>query len=569
MSNLTAYPLVDAFETLLAQSWDWNVGWVYLNAVPAITFPSGVTTYIGVDMENTLRQVGRINEVDSVNNRVYVSSIAVNRSPGVAYTAQSHGVHAKVIIGDNYQFWEDIANTFLTKANTNDSTMFVGYYATLAARDAAIPSPVSGKYSAFTLEEWVWRDYDSSGWSTRQGGTTVNATESVAWKLQASTLAHMIAGTRTWISWALNAGTPDYIASVVQWGNRIYCGTNATWNDSYAPTITPAITAYTTGMRVAFRTDVANTGACTLALSGLTAKSIKTPDGLDPVTGSIKAGAIISVQYDGTNRVLMGGAIVPVGNGSDWAIWAGALTITWSNNTYITKQYTTFAPGANTVTITPTNCILHIKVQWDCDLTWTTFSFAGKWGQWGAAGSGWWWATVNGSPGDDWLATCGLVNGWGGWGMAATKRLLAFIDQNVGFIQAGCWWGWGWGQYDSDLTGSATAGAAGWWCLILEVWGNLTFSGTTMNFNGSNASSVWSGAQGAGWGGWWGCIVILYRGTLSGSPTTNVAGGTWGTGWGTYAGGDGGNSIVTTGTDTTNSNGGAGAAGIYYIAQVI
>ena len=104
-------------------------------------------------MQNSLRQVGRINEIDTENSRVYVSSIAVNKSPGVAYSAQSHGVHAKVIIGDNYQFWEDIYNTFLTKVNTNDTTMFIGYYATLAARDAAIPSPVSGKYSAFTLEE--------------------------------------------------------------------------------------------------------------------------------------------------------------------------------------------------------------------------------------------------------------------------------------------------------------------------------------------------------------------------------------------------------------------------------
>lgn len=106
--------------------------------------------------------------------------------------------------------------------------MFIGYYATLAARDAAIPSPVSGKYSAFTLEEGIWRDYDSSGRSARQGGTTVNATEAVAGKMQASTLAHMTAGTRTGVSGALNAATPDYLSQVIQAGSRLFAGTNAT-----------------------------------------------------------------------------------------------------------------------------------------------------------------------------------------------------------------------------------------------------------------------------------------------------------------------------------------------------
>lgn len=70
------------------------------------------------------------------------------------------------------------------------------------------------------------------------------------------------------------------------------------------------------------------------------------------------------------------------GTGADGAIGAGNLTIAGSNNTYIVKNYTDFAPGANTVTVTPTNCIVHIKVSGNLNLTGTAHTFNAK----GAAG---------------------------------------------------------------------------------------------------------------------------------------------------------------------------------------
>ena len=86
----------------------------------------------------------------------------------------------------------------------------------------------------------------------------------------------------------IEAGTDWYAASAV--------GT-----DAYAITITPAITAYTTGMKFRFKADVANTGACTLAVSGLSAIAIKKLNDHDTATGDIEAGQIVEVIYDGTN----------------------------------------------------------------------------------------------------------------------------------------------------------------------------------------------------------------------------------------------------------------------------
>jgi len=76
-------------------------------------------------------------------------------------------------------------------------------------------------------------------------------------------------------------------------------------SDDYAITITPAITAYTAGQRFTFKAGTANTGACTLNVSGLGAKTIKKDVSSDLDTGDILANQIIEVEYDGTNMQMV------------------------------------------------------------------------------------------------------------------------------------------------------------------------------------------------------------------------------------------------------------------------
>lgn len=72
-------------------------------------------------------------------------------------------------------------------------------------------------------------------------------------------------------------------------------------NDTYVITLTNAPTAYVTGQVFYFKANTVNTGACTLNVNGLGAKSLKMNSGLDPVDGYIKALQIVGVIYDGTN----------------------------------------------------------------------------------------------------------------------------------------------------------------------------------------------------------------------------------------------------------------------------
>lgn len=75
--------------------------------------------------------------------------------------------------------------------------------------------------------------------------------------------------------------------------------------DSYAITPSPAITAYAAGQVFTFKAGTANTGAATLNVNGLGAKTIKKNVSADVNTGDILANQIVLVEYDGTNMQLL------------------------------------------------------------------------------------------------------------------------------------------------------------------------------------------------------------------------------------------------------------------------
>jgi hypothetical protein len=87
-------------------------------------------------------------------------------------------------------------------------------------------------------------------------------------------------------------------------GGPYYIADGGTANARTA-TCSPAITSLTTGLRLLLKSSVANTGATTLAVNGLTAKAIKKSVSTDLGSGDIALGAIYEVVYDGTNFQLI------------------------------------------------------------------------------------------------------------------------------------------------------------------------------------------------------------------------------------------------------------------------
>ena len=70
--------------------------------------------------------------------------------------------------------------------------------------------------------------------------------------------------------------------------------------DAITLTVTPAPAAYVEGLRVVFKAASTNTGAATIDLNGLGAKSVKAVGGAMNA-GDIRAGTYYEIMYDGTD----------------------------------------------------------------------------------------------------------------------------------------------------------------------------------------------------------------------------------------------------------------------------
>jgi hypothetical protein len=76
-------------------------------------------------------------------------------------------------------------------------------------------------------------------------------------------------------------------------------------SDTYVITLDPAPAAYTTGMQIIFKANTANTGAATLNVNGLGAKTIVKAVSTTLANNDILASMLCLCVYDGTNFVLM------------------------------------------------------------------------------------------------------------------------------------------------------------------------------------------------------------------------------------------------------------------------
>jgi hypothetical protein len=134
---------------------------------------------------------------------------------------------------------------------------------------------------------------DAADWPSADdiADAQTNATAAAASASAASTSATAAAASAT--SAAASAVTVIY-----KWG-----GTVGGTADAITLTPTPALSAYSTGIRYAFLSTGTNTTAVTVAISGLAAKSIKTQSGAALAAGNITSGRVYSLTYDGTNFI--------------------------------------------------------------------------------------------------------------------------------------------------------------------------------------------------------------------------------------------------------------------------
>ncbi len=107
----------------------------------------------------------------------------------------------------------------------------------------------------------------------------------------------------------LAAGTARTDAATVeqiQDSEVVYAGTTAGSGDAFTATLSPAITAYATGMYVLLKANRTNTGASTLNLNGVSATAIRKYNGTTAlVANDILSGQSYLLQHDGTFWILL------------------------------------------------------------------------------------------------------------------------------------------------------------------------------------------------------------------------------------------------------------------------
>ena len=144
---------------------------------------------------------------------------------------------------------------------------------------------------------------------------TINTGGGIYLKTGSGNTAWTLQGSGTFATTAeVNTGTvnnksiaPDTLESskyLNQNGTKL--SATASGTNTYTASLTPTLTAYASTQRFFINFTNANTGAATLNLDSLGAKSLVKNGGTALASGDIPAGAILLVAYDGTNMQILG-----------------------------------------------------------------------------------------------------------------------------------------------------------------------------------------------------------------------------------------------------------------------
>jgi hypothetical protein len=132
--------------------------------------------------------------------------------------------------------------------------------------------------------------------------------------------------------------------------NRYNSCSDAGVSDAYACSLSPSPGSYSNVKVVYFKANTINTGAATLNLNGLGAKTIKKQKDQDLADGDIKAGQLVEVQYDGTNFQLLS-AVSNAGGGGLSGLTSGQDLVATSSTTASSsgvKRYTALLTQTST-----------------------------------------------------------------------------------------------------------------------------------------------------------------------------------------------------------------------------
>ena len=325
MTNVLSYPLQDWYETTLSEAMDTSQTSMKVATAPDFTFPSWITTYWVINPWKTNQEIVKLESITS--NTFTITTRNISQWEWVTTTAQSHSVGSKVIISDNFKFWEDLVDSINTKIDGR--TQWVYFYADSTARDSDLwGSPATDWLIAWLTSEWkitysLWGSWLE--WST-SSSSFVNASETVAWKVEVWTQTETEDWTETWGTWAVLTVNPLTLWRAVQ--KQSYTYDEDTWTaDAYVITLSPAPTSYVEWMRFSVKIWAwnTNTTTSTINVNSLWVKTIKDRDWDDLWAWQLIAWQVYDLVYNWTNFVLQ---TIEKASDSDITTWTDDIKYT-------------------------------------------------------------------------------------------------------------------------------------------------------------------------------------------------------------------------------------------------
>ena len=207
---------------------------------------------------------------DTNNNNIYICIVAHTSSGSVPISSNTDAAKWRLIV-------DAAAST------TSQTAAAASQAAALVSQNAAAASAVSTAADVVTTNNNVT--------TTNSNVTSCASSQTAATASQAAALVSQNAAAASSASAASNAG-PHY-------------GVSAGSANTYTLTPNPTLTAYAAGVDLLVKINVANTGASTINVDSLGAKSIKKTDGTDPASGDLALNGIVELVYDGTNFQLV------------------------------------------------------------------------------------------------------------------------------------------------------------------------------------------------------------------------------------------------------------------------
>jgi len=208
-----------------------------------------------------------------------------------------------------------------------------GWFTDLEVTNAIVGS-VTGNAATVTTNANLTGDVTSSGNATTIGSSKVTS----AMIVDGTIVNGDIANTTIDLTAKVTGLLPAANIGVNVLDQSVYYAADAGANDTYAITLSPAPAGYVTGAHYRFKANTVNTGAATINVNSLGAKTIKKAAGgitTDLADNDIRAGQFVDLVYDGTNmqmQSLLGNAAAGSGTVTSIAttspITGGTITAT-------------------------------------------------------------------------------------------------------------------------------------------------------------------------------------------------------------------------------------------------